>query len=110
MSDQELFDEEYPVLTLVDDEGNELEFELVAELEIEDAKYKVLLPLDDLFGDEVDEESEDEDEEFDGAGVIIFKVLADAEGNEVLADIEDDEEWEMVADVWQELSENEDLD
>ena len=41
--------------------------------------------------------------------VIILKVVHDEEGNEFLSDIEDDEEWERVADAWQELVESEEL-
>jgi uncharacterized protein YrzB (UPF0473 family) len=45
---------------------------------------------------------EDEnDEEADEA--IILKLGKDDEGNEVLLDIEDDEEWEKVADAWESL-------
>lgn len=99
MSDEELFDEELPVLVLVDEEGVEHEFELLAELEIEDDTYRVLIPLDDLSEDFDDYEAE----------VVILKVIFDNEGNEMLADIEDDEEWEKVADVWQELVESDEL-
>jgi uncharacterized protein YrzB (UPF0473 family) len=107
MGDDEQYLEDYPVLVLVDEDGVETEFELIAELDIKDNKYRVLLPLDETFFD--DEDDEDEDAEFEEGGVVIFKVMYDEEGNEFLADIDDDEEWEMVADVWQELSENEDL-
>ena len=106
MSDEELLMEEYPVLVLVDEEGAEMEFELIAELDIEDCKYRVLLPLDDFF---FKEDEDDAEGELEGGGVVIFKVMYDEEGNEFLADIDDDEEWEMVADVWQELAENEEI-
>ncbi|MEN6351051.1 MAG: DUF1292 domain-containing protein [Syntrophomonas sp.] len=99
MSDQEIFDEEFPVLVLVDEEGTEHQFELLAELEIEDEKYRVLVPMD---------EEEEEPDEYD-AEVVILKVVYDEEGNEFLSDIDDDQEWEMVADAWQELVDNEDL-
>ena len=99
MSEEELFDEEFPILILIDEEGEEHEFELLAELEIEDEKYRVLVPFDD-------EEADEDEEEFE---VVILKVVLDEEGNEFLSDIEDDEEWEMVADAWQELAEGEDL-
>jgi uncharacterized protein YrzB (UPF0473 family) len=96
---EEIFDEEFPIMVLVDDEGVEHEFELLAELEIEDENYRVLIPLEE--DEEIDEEEEVE--------VIILKVVFDEEGNEFLADIEDDEEWEKVADAWQELVESEEL-
>ncbi|NLO21094.1 MAG: DUF1292 domain-containing protein [Syntrophomonadaceae bacterium] len=106
MSDEELFEEEYPVLVLVDEEGTEMEFELIAELDIQESKYRVLLPLDEFF---FEEDEDDAEGELEGGGVVIFKVMYDDEGNEYLADIDDDEEWEMVADVWQELAENEEI-
>ncbi len=102
MSNEELFDEEFPVLVLVDEEGVEHEFELLAELEIEDATYRVLVPLDDF--DEENEEDEENEVE-----VVILKVVLDEEGNEFLSDIEDDEEWEKVADAWQELVDSEEV-
>jgi uncharacterized protein YrzB (UPF0473 family) len=99
MTHEEIFDEEYPILVLVDDEGVEHQFEMLAELEIEQDVYRVLVPLED------EEETEDEEE----IEVIILKVVHDEEGNEFLSDIEDDEEWERVADAWQELVESEEL-
>jgi len=99
MTHEEIFDEEYPILVLVDDEGVEHQFELLAELEIEQDVYRVLVPLED------EEELADEEE----IEVIILKVVHDEEGNEFLSDIEDDEECERVADAWQELVESEEL-
>ncbi len=98
MSNEEFFDDELPIIVLVDEEGLEHEFELLAELEIKDESYRVVAPF-------ADEEDEDEDDEIE---IYFFKVLVDEEGNEFLVDIDDDEEWEMVADAWQELSEFED--
>ena len=101
MSDEFLEEEleEFPILVLVDEEGNEHEFELMAELEIDDDTYRVLLP----FAEENEEIDEDELE------VLILKVVYDEDGNEFLSDIDDDEEWERVADAWQELIESEDF-
>jgi uncharacterized protein YrzB (UPF0473 family) len=98
MHDGDLLDEDFPVLVLVDDEGIEHQFELLAELEIEETIYRVLIPLED--------EEEEEEEECE---VIILKVVYDEEGNEFLSDIDDEEEWEMVADAWQELVDNEEI-
>jgi len=99
MDHDDIFDdEEFPILVLVDEDGEEHEFELLAELEIEDQTYRVLIPLD--------EEPMVSEEEVE---VIILKVVYDDEGNELLADIEDDEEWERVADAWQELADSEEI-
>jgi len=78
------------VLVLIDEEDQEHEFELIGELEVDGANYKVLVPLD--------EETEDDEEE----EVIILKAVLDENGEELLSDIEDDEEWEKVADAWDE--------
>jgi uncharacterized protein YrzB (UPF0473 family) len=99
MSEEELFEEEYPILVLVDEEGIEHQFELLAELEIEDEKYRVLVPLADNDEDLDDFELE----------VVILKVVYDEDNNEFLSDIEDDEEWETVADAWQELVDSEEF-
>ncbi|MGE5543333.1 MAG: DUF1292 domain-containing protein, partial [Bacillota bacterium] len=39
-----------------------------------------------------------------------LRATYDEEGNMYLADIEDDEEWEKVADAWQELVESEEIE
>ena len=100
MNHDDYFDDEneLPVIVLLDEEGEEHQFELIAEIEILDNKYRVLIPFA--------EEDEDEEEELE---IFFFKVLIDDEGNEFLTDIEDDEEWEMVADAWQEIEESEDF-
>lgn len=87
------------VIVLVDEEGQEYEFIVQAELEIEGETYRVLIPLD------VEEEDDEEDE----IEVLILKVVYDEEGNEFMSEIEDEEEWEMVADAWDELVANEEL-
>jgi len=100
MDNEDIFDdEEFPVLVLVDEDGVEHEFELLAELEIDDQSYRVLIPLEE--DEELDEEAEVE--------VVILKVVFDEEGNEFLGDIDDDEEWEKVADAWQEMVDNEEI-
>ncbi|WP_041458860.1 DUF1292 domain-containing protein [Ammonifex degensii] len=79
--------EELEVITLVDENGEEQDFEVLDILEVEGSTYAVLLPLGQ------DEESGD---------ILILKFSQDEEGNEILVDLED-EEWEKVADIWEEL-------
>ena len=95
MNHDDHFEEDFPILVLVSDDGEEMEFELLAEIEIDSDIYRVLIPLD--------YEDEDESEGVVEVEIEIFKVVYDEEGNEFLSDIEDDEEWERVADAWQEL-------
>ena len=78
--------QEDEVLTLTDEEGNEHEFSVIDIIEMEGSEYAILLPH---------EGGEDDEDE-----AIILRIDSDDDGNEVLVDIEDDEEWEKVADTW----------
>jgi len=98
MSNEEIFDDDFPLMILVDEDGIEHHFELLAEFGIENNTYKVLIPL-------LEDDSELEEDEVE---ISFFKVVYDEEGNELLAYIEDDEEWEMVVDTWKELDEMDD--
>ena len=73
------------VLILVDEEDQEHPFEVINMIEVDGNQYAVLTPL---------EEGAEEDE------AIILKIVTDENGEEMLWDIEDDEEWEKVVDIW----------
>ena len=92
---EEELEETFDIVVLNDDEGNEHEFMHLASLEVEGSTYFVLLPV---------EETEDDDEE--EAEAIILKLGKDENGEDMLMDIEDDEEWEKVADAWEEMEED----
>jgi len=76
--------EEGNPLVLTDEEGNEHQFALLDIVQAKEQEYAILLPLDE----ETDE-------------AIILKVGVDENGEEILSEIEDDAEWEMVAEAWQ---------
>lgn len=80
------------VITLTDDEGKEHDFTVIDIIEVNDAEYAILLPVA-----KDDEKQENE--------AIILKITKDEDGNEVLVDIEDDDEWEEVADAWSQMIE-----
>lgn len=86
--------EEFDTIVLTDEEGTEHEFLHLDTLEVEGSTYFILMPL---LGDEENEEADE---------AVIFKLGHDAEGNEMLLDIEDDEEWEKVADAWEAMDED----
>lgn len=86
--------EEGELVVLVDEDDNEHEFILVDTIEVGEGRYAILSPAEQ----EEEEESE----------VIILKVGLNEEGEEVFYDIEDDEEWEKVADAWEESETEED--
>lgn len=77
--------EQEEVITLIDEEGVELDFTVIDIIEVDGSEYAILLP--------VEEESDE---------AIILKIASDDEGNELLVDIEEDEEWEKVANAWEE--------
>ncbi|HBQ27824.1 MAG TPA: DUF1292 domain-containing protein [Desulfotomaculum sp.] len=84
-------------ITLIDEDGEEQDFFIVDELTVEGNKYAVLLSLEE------EESVEDEEDEEDEGEAVILKYVFDEEGNEILEDIEDDEEWEKVANAWEEM-------
>ena len=86
MMEEELDD----VLILVDEEDQEHPFQMIDMVEVDGSQYAVLVPL---------EEGSDEDE------AIILKIVLDENGEEVLYDIEDDEEWEKVVHIWNDSQE-----
>lgn len=86
-------DEEFETVVLTDENGEEHEFAVLDTMELDGSTYFVLLPVT----------VEEEDEEADEA--IILKLGKDDEGNDILLDIEDDEEWEKVADAWESMEE-----
>lgn len=85
--------EQEEVITLVDEEGAEHDFTVVDIINVDGSEYAILLPV---------EEENDE--------AIILKFTHDEEGNELLVDIEDDEEWEKVADAWEEMLAEEEVE
>ncbi|MBQ9993075.1 MAG: DUF1292 domain-containing protein [Firmicutes bacterium] len=77
------------VLELIDEEGNQHDFAVLDILEVEGASYAVLQPLNDPeFADSDD--------------AVIMRIDTDENGEEILNDIDDDEEWEKVVDYYNE--------
>ena len=80
----EIFDTE-DIYTLTDEEGNELNFRLLAEAEIEGTTYLALIP-----------EEDNEAEEY-----VILKLEQDENGEQLLVTIDDDEEFDRIADFFE---------
>ena len=79
------------IFTLTDEEGNEIEFEVVADYEKDGQRYFAMIPLDD------DENTDDDICEY-----VILK-LAVEDGEEVLVTVDDDDELDDVADYFDDL-------
>lgn len=80
------------VITLLDEDGNEAEFELIMSIEANGNEYAILAPL-------VEEEELEEDEAY------IFRLEYDENEEMLLIPIEDEEEYEMVVEVYNTLVE-----
>ena len=84
LKQNDLFDDE--IFVLIDDDGKENEFALLGSVTIEDQLYLALTPADD---------EKNPDDEY-----IILKPEIDENGDEVLSTIEDDEEFDRVAEIF----------
>lgn len=77
------------IVTLVDDEGRMSEFEVLDAIDTKDGRFVALLPLASI-----NEET--------GEGEYIILSVVTVDGQEELAEIDDEELLEAVADVFQE--------
>ena len=80
------------VVALIDENGEEVKFEIILTLEAEGKEYAILMPL---------EENEDEE-------AYIYRIDEDEEG-EMLVPLEDDDEYLTVVAVYEALMEEEGL-
>ena len=101
MSEQNKLPEEEQVerFTLTDEEGNEIEFELIGSGEVDGVMYYAMIPV---------EEAEDEDR--DVFEYVILKSEVDENGDESLFTIDDDEEFDRVADFFDDMFSTVDFD
>ena len=77
------------LITLIDDEGQEHEFELLLEIEYEDSLYYALLPT----------YSNPEDVIAEDGSYYIFEVTEE-DGEQFLSEIEDDELLDKLAEIF----------
>ena len=101
MSEQNKLPEEEQVekFTPTDEEGNEIEFELIGSGEVDGVMYYAMIPV---------EEAEDEDR--DVFEYVILKSVMDENGDESLFSIDDDEEFDRVADFFDDMFSTVDFD
>ncbi|MDI3297759.1 MAG: DUF1292 domain-containing protein [Bacillota bacterium] len=83
MDEQDREDQDFVVLT--DENGEEHRFELLDVISVDANEYAVL----------ADPESENE--------AFVLRIDTDAEGNETLSEVQDEEEWNQVAAAWERL-------
>ncbi len=91
MSNNDMENYEADLVSLLDDEGNEYEFEILDEIDYKDGHYYALMPLFDLPEQGIDSEST----------YMIFEVVEDESGEPQLAEIEDEDLLDEVAAIFE---------
>ena len=77
------------IINLTDDEGNEYNFEVLDAIESDDGRYLALLPV-----------HETAEELLEDSGELVIVKVGEEDGEEYLYPIEDDDEYEFVADAF----------
>lgn len=90
MSDS-IKNEEYnpDLITLTDDDGKEFNFEVLDAIETDESRYLALLPIYD-----------DPKAMLDDSGELVIVKVMEEDGEEYFCEIEDDDEYETVADAF----------
>ncbi len=85
--------EEYgnDLVTVVDDEGNQHQFEILDAIETDEGRYVALLPVYDNPEDLIDDDGE-----------LVVLSVKEENGEDLLLPIEDDEEFEEIAGIFEE--------
>lgn len=83
------------LVTLTDDEGKEYNFEVLDAIETDTDRYLALLPL-----------YEDPQKMLDDSGELVIVKVCEENGEEFFCEIEDDDEYETVADAFVDRLEN----
>lgn len=92
--------EVFGTVTLTLEDDSELECAILAIYPAGDSKYIALLPL-----------AEDEDEDADDADVLIYRFIEGEDGEDPqLENIESDEEYDVAADAFDELLDEQEFD
>ena len=91
-------DDEDMFVTLDLDDGSSMECQILTIFEADDRDYIALLPVDE------------NEQPNDDAEVFIYRYSEDADGNPSLENIEDDDEYEVVSDRFDELLDEAEFD
>ena len=77
------------IINLTDDEGKEYTFEVLDAIESDDGRYLAMLPV-----------FENPEEMLEDSGELVIVKVGEEDGEEYLFPIEDDDEYEFVADAF----------
>ena len=91
----EYTEEEALIITLTDEDGSEIEFEVIGEAELEGTTYYAMMPLENANAEE---------------GLIEYVLLKkeqDENGEDLFITLDDEDEFEKVANYFDELFDSE---
>ena len=89
VDNEELFDAN--LVSLVDEDGNEYEFEILDEIDYKDGHYYALMPLFNMPEEGIDSEST----------YMIFEAVEDENGDPQLAEVDDDDLLAEIAEIFE---------
>ena len=77
------------IVSLTDDEGKEYKFEILDAIETDEGRYLALLPTFD-----------DPQKMLEDSGELVIVKVTEEDGEEFFSEIEDDDEYETIADAF----------
>ena len=83
------------IITLLDDKGVEHEFALIDRFAVDWAEYAILVPVYFKDGVKTEENMETEPDAY------IFRIEEDDNGEDVMSEVDNEDEWSKVAAVWE---------
>lgn len=89
------FEYEADLITLLDEDGSEVEFEILDKIEQDDKVYLALYPV-----------FESAEEELESDGVYYIFEVVDDDGEEVLVEVEDESLSQSLAEIFEDHFEN----
>lgn len=93
--DIEITEEEAAIITLTDENGNDIDFEVIGEAELDNVTYYAMMPLENANAEE---------------GLIEYVLLkkdTDENGEDMFVTLDDEDEFEKVAAYFDELFDSE---
>ena len=82
---------EADLISLLDEDGNELQFEVIGSAEIGGVMYYAMVPCDEDAAEE------------DVCEYVILKAEKDEDGEDILVTVDDDDEFDDVADFFDDM-------
>ena len=79
------------IVSVLDDEGNEHQFEILDAIETDDGRYVALLPI---YSDAADA--------FEDDGELVILEVVNEDGDDLLVPIEDDDTFDEIAEIFEE--------